>query len=185
VTPALERAYAEPSRRYHTRRHIEDCLARLDAWPGLSGDERRVLTWAIWWHDAIYDARAADNEARSADLARVDLPTLGATPAEVDQVARLILLTAGHQVPNGDRLGAVLVCIDLSILAAEPHAYDAYARSVREEYAHVPEDLWRAGRTRVLQHFLDAPVIFPDPSFRDAHEARARANLEREIASLR
>ena len=184
MTPALERAYAEPSRRYHTRRHIEDCLARLDAWPGLSSDDRRVLTWAIWWHDAVYDARASDNEARSADLARADLPALGATPAEVDEVARLILLTAGHQVPAGDRLGSVLVSIDLSILAAEPARYDAYAQAVREEYAHVPEDLWRPGRTRVLQHFLGAPAIFPDPSFRAACEAQARANLAREIASL-
>ncbi|MBU1376031.1 MAG: phosphohydrolase [Alphaproteobacteria bacterium] len=185
MTPALERAYANPSRRYHSRRHIDDCLTKLDAWPGLTPDERRVLGWAIWWHDAIYDARASDNEARSADLARADLPALGATPAEVDEVARLILLTAGHQVPDGDRLGAVLVSIDLSILASEPAAYDAYARAVREEYAHVPDELWRPGRARVLQHFLDAPVIFADPAFRAAHEAQARANLAREIASLR
>ena len=184
MTPALERAYAEPHRRYHTRRHIADCLARLDAWPGLSADDHRILTWAIWWHDAIYDAKASDNEARSADMARADLPALGATPAEIDEVARLILLTAGHQVPQGDRLGAVLVSIDLSILAATPADYDAYATAVRDEYAFVPEDLWRTGRARVLQHFLDAPVIYPDPAFRAAHEAQARANLAREIASL-
>lgn len=185
MTPALERAYAEPGRRYHSRRHIEDCLTKLEAWPGLTPEERRVLGWAIWWHDAVYDARASDNEARSADLARADLPALGATPAEVDEVARLILMTAGHHVPEGDRLGAVMVAIDLSILASEPHAYDAYAQAVREEYSHVPEALWRPGRARVLQHFLDAPVIFADPVFRAAHEAQARTNLEREIASLR
>jgi predicted metal-dependent HD superfamily phosphohydrolase len=185
VTPALERAYGEPQRRYHTRRHIEDCLEKLAAWPGLTAAERRVLTWAIWWHDAVYDPRAADNEARSAELARRDLPAFGATPAEVDEVARLILLTAGHRVPEGDRLGVVLVSIDLSILAAAPDAYDAYARAVREEYAHVPEDLWRRGRSAVLQRFLDTPVIFPDPAFRAAHETAARANLERELQSLR
>ena len=185
MIPALDRAYAEPYRRYHTRRHIEDCLTKLDAWPGLTPHERRVLRWAIWWHDAVYDPRASDNEVRSADLARADLPALGATPAEVDEVARLVCLTAGHQVSDADRLGAVLVSIDLSILAAPPAEYDAYAQAVREEYAHVPEDLWRPGRARVLQHFLDAPVIFADPSFRAVHEAQARANLRREIASLR
>ncbi|HEY0649113.1 phosphohydrolase [Phenylobacterium sp.] len=184
MTPALERAYAEPQRRYHTRRHIEDCLAKLAAWPGLTEAERRVLTWAIWWHDAVYDPRAADNEAKSAEMARRDLPTLGATPGEVDEVARLILLTAGHAVGEGDRLGAALVSIDLSILAADEAGYDAYARAVREEYAHVPEDAWRRGRGAVLQRFLDTPVIFPDPAFRAAHEARARANLERELKSL-
>jgi predicted metal-dependent HD superfamily phosphohydrolase len=184
VTPALERAYAEPHRRYHTRRHIEDCLAKLAAWPGLSPAERRVLIWAIWWHDAVYDPRASDNEAESAELARRDLPGLGATPAEVDEVARLIRLTAGHHVAEDDRLGAILVCIDLSILAAEPPAYDAYSAAVRAEYAHVPDEAWRRGRAAVLQRFLETPVIFPDPGFRAAHEAQARANLAREIASL-
>lgn len=185
MTPALESAYAEPHRRYHTRRHIEDCLEKLDAWPGLTGRERRLLAWAVWWHDAVYDPRASDNEARSADLARADLPALGATPAEVDEVVRLILLTAGHHVDPSDRLGVILVSIDLSILAAAPAAYDAYAAAVREEYAHVSEAAWRAGRAAVLQRFLDSPVILPDPAFRAAHEAAARANLAREIASLR
>ncbi|PZQ59201.1 MAG: phosphohydrolase [Phenylobacterium zucineum] len=185
MTPGLQQAYAEPHRRYHAQRHIDDCLEKLGAWPGLSPDDRRLLGWAIWWHDAVYDARASDNEARSADLVRADLPALGATPDEIDEVSRLILQTAGHQVPPGDRLGAVLVSIDLSILAAEPAAYDAYARAVREEYAHVPDELWRAGRARVLQHFLDAPVIFPDPAFGATHEAAARANLLRELESLR
>jgi predicted metal-dependent HD superfamily phosphohydrolase len=185
VTPKLRRAYDERHRRYHTRRHIEDCLRKLAAWPGLAARERRLLTWAIWWHDAVYDPTASDNEARSADLARADLPALGATSAEAEEVARLILLTAGHHVPDGDALGAVLVSIDLSILAAERAGYDAYARAVRAEYAHVPDDAWRRGRAAVLQRFLDAPVIFPDPAFAAAHEAAARANLERELASLR
>lgn len=184
MTPALHRAYDEPHRRYHTRRHIEDCLDRLAAWPGLEAGERRLLTWAIWWHDAVYDPRASDNEARSAAMARADLPALGATPAKAEEVARLILLTAGHRVPEGDPLGAALVSIDLSILAAPTTAYDAYARAVRAEYAHVPEETWRTGRAAVLRRFLDAPAIFPDPGFRAAHEAAARANLQREIAAL-
>lgn len=184
MTPALERAYAEPGRRYHTRRHIEDCLEKLAAWPDLSEAERRVLTWAIWWHDAVYDAKAPDNEARSAELARRDLPALGATPDEVAEVARLILLTAGHAVAAGDRLGEVLVSIDLSILAAEPTGYDAYVRGVREEYAHVPDEAWRRGRGAVLQRFLDTPSLFPDPTFRAAHEPQARANLQRELSAL-
>lgn len=103
----------------------------------------------------------------------------------MEEVDRLIRLTAGHEVAEGDRLGAVLVSIDLAILGESPDAYDAYARAVRKEYAHVPDPLWRGGRARVLQRFLDAPVIFPDPDFRAAREARARANLARELETLR
>lgn len=176
MTPALRRAYDEPHRRYHTSRHIDDCLKKLAAWPDLTPQDRRLLTLAIWWHDAVYDPRTVDNETRSAELAVADLLDLGATREEADEVARLIRLTAGHEVEPGDRLGEALVSIDLSILAAPQDAYDAYARAVRAEYAHVPDEAWRRGRADVLQRFLDAPVIFPDRTFRAAHEAAARAN---------
>lgn len=184
MTPELERAYSEPGRRYHTRRHIEQCLALLDQVPELMDSERQVLEWAIWWHDAIYDAKASDNEAKSAEMAKADLRDLGASIHQRDEVARLIRLTAGHQVEEEDRLGEILVSIDLSILGAAPADYDTYAIAVREEYAHVPEEAWRAGRARVLQHFLDAPVIYPDPDFRSRLETQARENLSRELASL-
>jgi predicted metal-dependent HD superfamily phosphohydrolase len=36
----------------------------------------------------------------------------------------------------------------------------------------------------VLQRFLAAPVIFPDPDFRARLEATARENMARELASL-
>ena len=184
MKPRLEAAYAEPHRRYHTRAHIEACLKLLDEVQGLSAHERQLLAWAIWWHDAVYDPKAADNEARSADWAEADLGEMGVPPADRAEVARLIRLTAGHEVAPDDRLGAVLVSIDLAIIGAPPAAYDAYARAVRAEYAHVPEDLWRTGRGRVLQRFLDAPVIFPDPGLRARFEPQARANLARELATL-
>jgi predicted metal-dependent HD superfamily phosphohydrolase len=184
MTPELEARYAEPHRRYHTRRHIEQCLQFLSLVPDLTDGERETLTYAIWWHDAIYDATASDNEARSADLANEDLKAFGVSLHVRHEVARLIRLTAGHQVEEGDRLGELLVSIDLSILAAPPQTYDLYAAAVRAEYAHVPDDLWKIGRARVLQHFLDAPVIYPDPDFRTDFEAPARENLARELAAL-
>ena len=184
MTPALEAAYAEPHRRYHTRAHIEDCLARLAGVPGLSAAERRRLERAIWWHDAVYDPRRSDNEAASAEMARRDLAGLGAAPDETQEVARLILLTRGHVTEPGDRLGAILVSIDLSILGAAPDAYDAYAKAIREEYAHVPAGRFIAGRLSVLRGFLEAPAIYPDPGLRERFEAPARANLAREMAAL-
>ena len=184
MTPALEAAYAQPHRRYHTRAHIDDCLAKLAAVPALSDPDRRLLTWAICWHDAVYDPTRGDNEEASAVLARQDLPALGTTAAQIDEVCRLILLTKGHAVAAGDRLGALMVSIDLSILGADPADYDAYAVAIRAEYGHVPDAAFRAGRRRVLLGFVEAPAIFPDPDFRARFEAAARANLAREIAAL-
>jgi predicted metal-dependent HD superfamily phosphohydrolase len=158
VTPKLEAAYAEPHRRYHSRSHIERCLTLLEEVEGLDAAERRVLTWAIWWHDAVYDPRAHDNEARSADMAKASLRDLGASLHEREEVARLIRLTAGHEVEEGDRLGELVVSIDLSILGDPADDYDAYARNVRAEYAHVPDELWRAGRAQVLSSSSHLPA---------------------------
>ena len=184
MTPDLQRRYAEPQRRYHTAVHIDDCLAKLAAVPDLDERDRRLLEWAIWWHDAIYDPARNDNEEASAVLAEQDLAGLGVPEADRAEVARLILLTKGHAVAADDRLGAMLVSIDLSILAAEPAAYDAYASQVREEYAHVPDAAFRAGRSAILRRFLKAPVLFPFPPMAVRWDSTARANLARELQDL-
>ncbi len=97
---------------------------------------------------------------------------------------RLILLTAGHSVREGDRLGARLVSIDLSILGADPARYDAYADAIRFEYGHVPEPLYRTGRAAVMGRFLESPRLYADPVWEARYEVRARANIAREIAML-
>ena len=116
-------------------------------------------------------------------MAKTNLEALAVAQAEREDVARLILLTAGHRVDPADEAGARLVGVDLSILGREPQAYDRYAAAIRQEYDHVPEALYRAGRARVLQGFLAGP-IYADPEFARRYEQQARANLEREIASL-
>jgi predicted metal-dependent HD superfamily phosphohydrolase len=117
-------------------------------------------------------------------MAERDLGILGMVATDRSEVARLIRLTRGHTVEPGDRLGALLVSIDLSILGRPPQLYDRYAVAIREEYAFVPDDAFRAGRAGVLRRFLEAEVIFPDPRFRSRLKAAARANLMRELVSL-
>jgi predicted metal-dependent HD superfamily phosphohydrolase len=184
VRDELIARHDEPHRRYHTMAHIEDCLVQLETSIDLASTDRELLEAAIWFHDAIYDPQRNDNEARSADLAVERLTAEGHRTDFVAEVARLIRLTAGHWVAEGDGLGARLVSIDLSILGAEPDRYDAYARAIREEYAHVSEPLYRAGRAAILTRFLEAPVLLPDPAWAARLDMPARANLRREIANL-
>jgi len=173
-------AYAAPNRTYHNLAHIEDCLDQLARVDNLSAAEREILTGAIWWHDVVYDARRSDNEELSAQLAEQHVA------ADIRQeVGRLIRLTKTHQVEPADKLGAILISIDLSILAAEPSRYDAYAAAIRKEFAHVPDDTYCVGRSDVLSRFAARPVIFPDAAFALTFEERARRNLARELASLR
>ena len=173
-------AYAAPNRIYHNLAHIEDCLDKLARVDQLSAAEREILTEAIWWHDVVYDATRSDNEELSAQLAEQHVD------ADIRQeVGRLIRLTKTHQVEPADKLGAILISIDLSILAAEPSRYDAYAVAIRKEFAHVGDDAYRAGRSDVLRRFAAKPVIFPDAAFALTCEQKARENLARELASLR
>ncbi|MFP5448094.1 MAG: phosphohydrolase [Alphaproteobacteria bacterium] len=180
----LRAAYQAPQRRYHGLQHIADCLQDLAAVPGLADEPRLRLAYAVWWHDVVYDPTRNDNEAASADVARRDLAALGETSETCAEVARLITLTAGHQVGANDSEGALLVSIDLAVLGRPPEAYDAYARAIREEYAHVPDAFFRPGRAGVLKRMLEAQPLYPDPGYRARLEQQARANLEREIAAL-
>lgn len=184
VRDRLIARYRESHRRYHTLAHLTDCLAQAAASTDLSTARRDLLETALWFHDAIYDPARTDNEAESARLAREELAGEGAPEADVAEVERLILLTAGHAAAPGDELGARMVSIDLSILGAAPAAYDSYVRGVRQEYAHVPDEAWRTGRAAVLQRFLDGPQLYPDPAWAARFEARARTNIARELDSL-
>lgn len=173
-------AYSAPGRHYHNLAHIEDCLDALARVENLSPRERDILSEAIWWHDVVYDATRADNEELSAQLAEQHVR------ADIShEVARLIRLTKSHDVEANDRLGAILISIDLGILAAEPARYDAYAAAIRQEFCHVPDADYRTGRAEVLARFAARPVIFPDADFAAKHDGPARDNLARELASLR
>lgn len=176
--------YAEPGRHYHNERHLDECERRLDGMVKLSEPDRRLLRWALLWHDAIYDPQRADNEERSADLAKRELIQCGVSKEVVEEVARLIILTKGHRVSDGDRLGALAVSIDLAILGSDPRRYREYVEDVRREYAHVPDDQWRIGRAEVLKSLIGHGPIFPAEALRAELEDQARQNMADELSSL-
>jgi predicted metal-dependent HD superfamily phosphohydrolase len=183
LADAVLAAWAEPTRRYHGLDHLRDCLAELDGAPADGADRERVEA-ALWFHDAIYDPRAGDNEARSAEWARRALAALGIPSAVTDDVARLVELTR-HTEPPTDSTGRLLCDIDLAILGREPAVFDAYDRQIREEYAWVPEPDFRAARTAVLAALLSRVPLYQTEHFRRRYEAAARTNLGRALERLR
>jgi predicted metal-dependent HD superfamily phosphohydrolase len=168
--------WGEQHRRYHT-------LAHLRAMLGVLGElgAPPVVRLAAWYHDAVYDPRRSDNEERSALLA---IEQLGALGVPADEVARLVRLTAGHDPAPEDGNGALLCDADLAILAVAPPDYAGYAAAVRDEYRHVPEPAFRAGRAAVLRRLLDLPVLYRTGEAHRRWEAAARANLAAELAGL-
>ncbi|WP_249345354.1 metal-dependent phosphohydrolase [Microbispora sp. H11081] len=180
----LAARWAEPHRRYHTTAHLRAVLAAIEPLAALAEDADAVRL-AAWFHDAVYDGRPGWDEERGAQLAQARLPACGLPAARVREVARLVRLTAGHTYDPGDANAAVLCDADLAILAAPPGAYEAYTRAVREEYRHVPDDAFVAGRAAVLRGLLGKPRLFGTPVGRELWERRARENLAAELARLR
>lgn len=174
--------WAEPQRQYHDVSHLSAVLAVVDRHAALAPHPDRVRV-AAWLHDAIYDPRALgdENERDSAEFAEGLLTTLGA-PAEVAaEIARLVGLTAGHATGEDDPDGELLCDADLAILAADEERYAEYTAAIRREYAHVPDDAFKDGRAQVLKALLELPSIYRHPPLREEWEAKARANLEREL----
>jgi predicted metal-dependent HD superfamily phosphohydrolase len=175
--------YSSPGRVYHTLEHIGavlDALVRLGATP----ERDPALLLAAWFHDAVYDSRAADNEEQSARLAERVLHGLGVQQAVVEETARLILLTKTHVAAAEDGAGRRLLDADLAVLGESEQVYREYARGIRREYAWVPEEDYRAGRSKVLGTFLGRPAIYATELFRAEREAAARGNLRQEMAEL-
>ena len=138
---------------------------------------------ALWFHDAIYDTRAQDNEERSAIWAADSLRGAGVREDVAARVHALVMVTKHAAVPSGAD-AELLVDVDLSILGAPEARFAEYERQVRREYAWVPEDAFRRARARVLESFLARPRIYSTRWFERRLEERARANLARSIAEL-
>ncbi|MEV6297907.1 metal-dependent phosphohydrolase [Actinoplanes sp. NPDC051861] len=177
--------WTEPQRHYHDVTHLTAVLDVVDRYAGLARHPDRVRL-AAWLHDAVYDPRALGdaNERDSAEFAEGLLSSLGAPEEVAAEVARLVGLTAGHATGEDDPDGELLCDADLAILAADPERYERYTSAIRREYAHVPDDAFRAGRTQVLTALLELPSIYRLDPLREAWEQTARANLTAELATL-
>jgi predicted metal-dependent HD superfamily phosphohydrolase len=175
--------WSEPHRRYHDLAHLAAVLGLVGRLADDATDPDAVRL-AAWYHDVSYDPERTDNEQVSAERARAGL--LGLVPDErIHEVARLILLTAGHDAEPGDANGAVLCDADLAVLASPPQAYAAYASAVRAEYGHLSDETFSAGRIAVLERLLALPQLYRLPAVADDWTPRARANLTAELTLLR
>jgi predicted metal-dependent HD superfamily phosphohydrolase len=180
--------HSGPDRGYHGWSHP---LALLDLFAQVEVrlDDPLAVRCAILMHDAIYEPRAKDNEARSAVLA-ADLLKDSVPPGSLARTIRLIEATAKHAIPEDlpadERADmAKFLDMDLAILAAPEAEFDAYEDGVRHEYRDIPEAAFRAGRAAILENFLAREALYMSDWGREAFEARARVNLARSIRRLR
>jgi predicted metal-dependent HD superfamily phosphohydrolase len=173
--------YREPHRRYHTLAHVGACLVWLDWFSGSAAHPEEVEL-ALWFHDAVYALGEANNERRSAELARDRLTALGVRGEAVERIVSHVEATARHDADSGD--AALVVDLDLTVLGARRRDFDAFERQIRLEYEHVPEAVYRTARGRVLEGFLSRARIYGIAPLHAEFEAAARTNLTRRIREL-
>lgn len=189
----LVERWHEPHRVYHGPEHLVhalDSLALLEGRPPgvpgatvVTGARPGVTQLALWFHDAVHDGEAGRDEERSAELADARLAS-HLDAREVEEVVRLVLVTTDHAPAEDDGPGALVSDADLAVLGSAPDRYARYARQVRAEYAHVPDDAFRAGRAAVLRGLLAGGALFRTPQGATLWEDRARANLTAELTTL-
>ena len=192
---ALVAAYHEPHRHYHTADHINACLCFLDEAAGRMKNPE-IVEIALWYHDAVFDPRAADNEERSAIWAESFLSAHGAAPDLSTQVYRLIMATrhavadnaASDTAPSdaapSDADRAWMIDIDLAVLGGDPVTYDRFENAIRQEYAWVDDAIFCEKRAALLRSFLDRPRLYATDYFFTRFEKSARLNLERALCAL-
>jgi predicted metal-dependent HD superfamily phosphohydrolase len=196
TTTYLSELYGEAGRFYHNLSHVKALIALLDHNRNVIADPDAVEA-AIWFHDAIYDSKEKDNEARSAGLAvkylgdQTDQSAKVPTAQQIEKIRIMIEATTKHALPveslDEQALAdcAKFLDMDLSILASEPERFDEYEDQVRREYAWVDDEGWRKGRAAVLETFLQRPKLFFSDILGPEAEERARGNLRRSIERLK
>ncbi|WP_426988469.1 DUF4031 domain-containing protein [Pseudarthrobacter sp. Y6] len=173
--------WSEDHRRYHGCTHLLAVLEALDLLADPADPPRTVLL-AAWFHDAVYRGIAGQDEEESARLAEERLADAGLPAADVEEVARLVRLTSDHRPEPGDDDGALLCDADLSVLGGEPEPYARYVAAVREDYAHIGDADFAAGRAAVVRHLLELDPLFHSTRARELWLDAARRNLKGELA---
>ncbi len=187
----LLRRWADPARRYHSTTHLVELfwgLEEIEDAGEVSAEDATLGRVAGWFHDAVYDPAAPPgrNEAESVELAVRLLPLVGLTPEAVSRVESLVRMTDGHDLAPvaGDQLAAAFHDADLVIFTAPASRFDAYGDLVREEYAAVPDDAFRAGRRAILEDFLSRDRLYATDHAHAQWDGPARVNLRRAVDRL-
>ncbi len=167
-------AYKEPQRAYHTVQHIAECLAHFQNIQSSLNDSIAVET-AIWFHDAVYDPKASDNELQSAELMK-SVCNEFLSEQQIEKVYQWIIATQKHQ-PSDDHDLNSLLDIDLAILGSNAERFAEYQQQIQFEYAWVESDVYKVKRKQVLQQFEQMNPIYQTRWFRYHYEKQAKISL--------
>lgn len=172
----LDRRYSEPNRHYHGWNHVVHCLQEFDRVP-TQMDFPDAVEMAIWFHDVVFTANAADNEKLSADLFSQFSKKWFSNPF-IKKVRQLILITE-HKRPPDEGDESYIVDIDFSSFGMPWPDYLLDTLNVRKEQWHKPDAVFYPAHARFLNMLLSRPRIFNTHFFHEHYEEIARRNINR------
>jgi predicted metal-dependent HD superfamily phosphohydrolase len=184
--------YEEPHRKYHTLSHVTECIDELDRLvkakpPGACPLMPSLIELALWFHDVIYDPSRKDNEEKSAELASLFIKELeGPIATEVDGYVHRLIMATKHQPTNLHGDEAIIVDLDLFMLATDPATFHRRNQAIGMEYAEQYSGYTDAEyrRKAFLKSMLQRQSIFLTPYYIATCEMRARQNLQAALDEL-
>ncbi|CAA6821030.1 MAG: Unknown protein [uncultured Sulfurovum sp.] len=164
----IEKSHNNQDRYYHTLTHLAYIYNVLPK-------PNKVMEFAIFYHDIIYNPLSNDNEMQSAILCSKRLKLLKVPNKTIDAIHQLIIETKTHE-PTSEQ-NALFLDADLAILGTKTQTYTQYCQNVRQEYAMYNNTTYIIGRQKVLKHFLAKDKIYKSKYFHDKYEKQARENI--------
>lgn len=178
----IEKAYSCNKRHYHNLEHLKYMIDKAIKYKNCLNDPHTIM-FSIFYHDIVYNTIGQDNEQKSADIAEERLVNLGVAGDSISRCKNQIMATKDHN-DNTDNDTNFLLDFDLAILGDTPENYKDYTKKIRSEYSIYPDFLYKKGRKKVLQHFLDKDRIFKTGIFYENYEKQAKENLKTELQKL-
>jgi predicted metal-dependent HD superfamily phosphohydrolase len=176
---AHPRGPRQPASAYHGLRHLAECLEAIDAL-GAPEPQMAVAELALWFHDAVFDPRARDNEERSAAWLQEFAQSAGVSAGLAGRAADLVRSTAhgSGMIRLAGRDADLVQDADLAILGADGLRFAVYEAGVRREYGDVGSVPYALARGACLRRLLDSGAIYSTDEFRASREEQARRNLD-------
>jgi len=167
--------YSEPHRRYHTLEHIVFCIRRFRELRRLSKCPACIEA-ALWYHDIVYVPGRADNEEKSAAIARARLNEMGFGP-DCEKAVEELIISTRHEASGQDIDNNITQDVDLAILGTSRKKFHVYESRIRAEFSGIPEEEFKIRRGQFLRKILAREHIFNTDLFRAKYEKAARGNV--------
>lgn len=208
---ALSVLYTQPYRTYHNITHINELLSELYKFTKQSSiqftkQDIALLTYMIWYHDAIYDPYqpySGYNEELSAELFETEM-TVAKEDATfgIDGYDRIFLIIEGIKATakhteqqsfefykNNDSVNGMLIelmlDIDLSGLGKPLPQYAKNSLKILGEYPLTSIGDYLHGRLSFLETINKRESFYYTEYFKNLYHVQSKENIKYEIALIK